>query len=85
MSAFDFLKVNLGTNGGNPNLVEIMPRLLLTGDDKQTYRYMFFVRTRFFEGDIRIAGEKFHAQLGNDYAISPSFDFPGTALVLSGE
>jgi hypothetical protein len=83
VAAFDFLKVNLGTNGGSPNLVEIMPRLLLTGDEKETYRYMFFVRTRFFEGDIRIAGEKFHAQLGNDYVISPSFDFPSTALVLS--
>jgi hypothetical protein len=83
-ATFDFLKVNLGTNGGRPNLVEIMPRLLLTGDEKQTYRFMFFVRTRLFEGDIQIAGEKFHVQLGNDYLISPSLDFPGTALVLSG-
>ena len=85
VAAFDFLKVNLGTNGGNPNPVEIMPRLLLTGDDKQTYRFMFFVRTHLYEGDIRIAGKKFHAQLGNDHVISPSFDFPGAALVLSGE
>jgi hypothetical protein len=83
VAAFDFLKVNLGTNSGSPDLVEIMPRLLLTGDDKETYRYLFFVRTRLFEGDIRIAGEKFHAQLGDDHVISPSPDFPGTALVLS--
>jgi hypothetical protein len=83
VAAFDFLKVNLGTNGGNPDLVEIMPRLLLTGNDTQTYRYLFFVRTHLFEGDIRIAGEKFHAVLGDDYAVSPSFNFPGTALVLS--
>jgi hypothetical protein len=83
LAAFDFLKVNLGTTGGNPDLVEIMPRLLLTGDDTQTYRYLFFVRTHLFEGDIRIAGEKFHAQLGNDRAISPSLDYPSTALVLS--
>jgi hypothetical protein len=82
-AAFDFLKVNLGANDGSSNTVEIMPRLLLTGDDKETYRYMFFVRTRLFEGDIRIAGEKFHAQLGHDYAILPGFDSPGTALVLS--
>ena len=33
-AAFDFLKVNLGANDGSSNLVEIMPRLLLTGDDK---------------------------------------------------
>lgn len=83
--AFDFLKLNLGPNGGSPAPVEIMPRLLLTGDDKETYRFMFFVRTHFYEGDIKVADEKFHAQLGNDYAISPGFDFPGTALVLSGE
>jgi hypothetical protein len=84
VAAFDFLKVNLGTNGGSPNLVEIMPRLLITGDDKETYRYLFFVRTRLFEGDIRIAGKKFRAQLGNDHVIAPDFNFPGTALVLSG-
>jgi hypothetical protein len=83
-AAFDFLKVNLGANDGSSNVVEIMPRLFVTGDDKATYRYMCFVRTHLFEGDIRIGGEKFHAQLGNDYAISPSLDSPGTALVLSG-
>jgi hypothetical protein len=82
-AAFDFLKVNLGANDGNPNLVEIMPRLLLAGSDKATFRYMFFVRTHIFEGDIQIGSEKFHAQLGNDYTITPSLDAPGTALVLS--
>ncbi|MGO8698163.1 MAG: hypothetical protein ACLQVY_10650 [Limisphaerales bacterium] len=60
-----------------------MPRLLITGDDKEIYRYMFFVRTRLFEGDIRIAGERFQAHLGNDYAISGDFNCPSTALVLS--
>jgi hypothetical protein len=83
LAAFDFLRLNLGTNGGSPNLVEIMPRLLLTGDVTNTYRFMFFVRTHFFEGDIKVAGEKFHAQLGNDYAVS-DFNSPGTALALSG-
>ena len=73
---FDFLKVDLGTNGGAPELVEIMPRLLLTGNETQTYRYLFFVRTQLFEGDIRIAGEKFNALLGNDYIVSPSLIFP---------
>jgi hypothetical protein len=81
-AAFDFLKVNFGANAGSSNLVEIMPRLFLTGDEKETYRYMCFVRTHLFEGDIWIGGEKYHAQLGNDYAIAPSLDSPGTALVL---
>ena len=57
-----------------------MPRLLLTGNEKETYRFMFFVRTEFYEGDIRIAGRKYHAQLGDDYAISADLNFPGTAL-----
>jgi hypothetical protein len=85
IAAFDFLKVNLAASDASPNLVELMPRLLLTGDDKETYRYLFFVRTRLFEGDIRIGGEKFHALLGNDHAITPGFDSPLTALVLSQE
>jgi hypothetical protein len=83
VAAFDFLKVNLGANGGGPNLVEIMPRLLLTGNETNTYRFMFFVRTHFFESNIKIAGKKFHAQLGNDYAIS-DFNSPGAALALNG-
>lgn len=82
VAAFDFLKVNLGANGGGPNPVEIMPRLLLTGNETNTYRFMFFVRTHFFEGNIKIAGKKFHAQLGNDYAIS-DFNSPGAALALN--
>jgi hypothetical protein len=83
--AFDFLKVNLASNDANPNLVELMPRLLVTRGEQETYCYLFFVRTRLFEGDIRIGGEKFHAQLGNDYAITPDFDSPSTALVLTQE
>jgi len=83
VAAFDFLKLNPGTNSSGTASVEVMPRLLLTGDDKQTYRFMFFVRTHFYEGDIRIAGRKFHALLGNDYAISSDLNFPGTALILS--
>jgi hypothetical protein len=84
-AAFDFLKVNLAANDASPNLVELMPRLTITGDDKETYRYLFFVRTRLFTGDLRIAGQKFQAQLGNDYVITPGLDFPETALVLSQE
>jgi hypothetical protein len=82
-AAFDFLKVNLNTNNGSSNFVDLMPRLLVTGYAKETYCYMFFVRTRLYAGDIQIASKKFHAQLGNDYAIYPGFDSPGTALVLT--
>jgi hypothetical protein len=82
VAAFDFIRVNLSTNSGSSDLVEIMPRLVLTRDEKQTYRYMFFVRTHFFQGDIKVGTQKFKAYLGNDYAISPDLNSPGTALEL---
>ena len=82
VASFDFLKVSLGTNGSSAGLVEIMPRLVITGDEKQTYQFMCFVRTHFYEGDIKVAGEKFHARLGNDYVIG-DLNFPGATLVLS--
>ena len=80
-ASYDFLKLNLATSD-NAKPVEVMPRLLLTGDETNTYRFMFFVRTHFFEGDIKVAGEKFHAQLGNDYVIS-DLNSPSAALILS--
>ena len=36
-AAFDFLKVNLAADGSTPDFVELMPRLLVTAYDKQTY------------------------------------------------
>ena len=84
VTAFDFLRLDLGANGTNTGTVEIMPRLLLTGDDQRTYEYMFFVRTRLFEGDIRMGGRKFKATLGNDFMITSALNDPGAALVLNG-
>ena len=84
VAVFDFLRLNLNTNSTPTSLVEIMPRLLLTGDATNTYRFMFFVRTHFFEGRIKVAGERLDAQLANDYVIS-RFDFPTSALLLQGE
>ena len=83
-ASFDFLKLNLGTND-NAKPVEVMPRLLLTGDETNTYRFMFFVRTRMFEGNIKIAGQKFKALLGNDYSVTADLNSPGAALELSGK
>lgn len=84
VTCFDFLDLDLATNKGSAQRLEVMPRLLLTGDETSTYRFLFFVRTHLFEGDIEIAGEKFHAVLGNDYAVAPDLNSPGTALKLSG-
>jgi hypothetical protein len=82
VACFGFLKLGAAANSGGA--VEVMPRLLLTGSEANTYRYLFFVRTHFFEGDIKIAGEKFHACLGDDYVVAPDLNSPGTALQLSG-
>lgn len=84
VTCFDFLSLDLADDGGGIGPVEVMPRLLLTGNDQQTYRFMFFVRTHLFEGDLKIAGQKFKASLGNDYAITPDLNSPATALDLIG-
>ena len=83
VSTFDFLKLNLSTDDSRQMLVEVMPRLLLVGDKKETYPFMFFVRTHLFEGDLKIGGEEFKASLGNDHFIYPSLDSPQTALKLT--
>jgi hypothetical protein len=84
VAAFDFLRVNLGTNDSAQPL-EVMPRLMLTGDETNTYRYLFFVRTRMFEGNIRMAGHKFKALLGNDYVVTADLNSPDAALELNGK
>ncbi len=84
VTCFDFLNLDLATNGDSAGFVEVMPRLLLTGNNRQTYRYMFFVRTHLFEGDIKIAGQKFKAALGNDYTITADLNSPATTLDLNG-
>ena len=84
VACFDFLKLGADTNSGGAGRVEVMPRLLLTGNEKQTYRFMFFVRTHLFAGHIKVAGQKFKATLGNDYVVTPDLNFPDTALELHG-
>jgi hypothetical protein len=81
---FDFLNLALAAPAGAANRVEVMPRLLLTGDEQHTYQFMFFVRTHLFEGDIKIGGQRIAVTLGNDYVITSDFNSPGTALRLSG-
>jgi len=80
---FDFIKVHQGTEAAGTAPVEIMPRLILAGQDAKVYKHMTFVRTEVFEGDIQVAGERLKARLGNDFAITLGFDSPLTALVLS--
>ncbi len=82
VTCFDFLNLDAPASGAGAARVQVMPRLLLTGDDTSTYRFLFFVRTHFYEGDIKIAGENFHACLGDDYVLAPDLNAAGTALKL---
>jgi hypothetical protein len=84
LACFDFLNLDFGGTGAGSGRVEVMPRLLITGNETNSYRYLFFVRTHLFEGDIKFGGEKFHAVLGDDYAVVPDLNAPGTALGLTG-
>jgi len=84
VGCFDFLNLDLATNRSGAGRVEVMPRLLLTGNEKETYRFLFFVRTSLFEGDLKIAGQKFKAALGNDYVITPDLNSPAATLQLTG-
>lgn len=82
---FELLNINPGADASGTPPVEIMPRLILAGRDPKIYKWMTFLRTRLFEGNIQVDGERFKARLGNDYAITLGLDSPGAALVLSPE
>ncbi len=78
----EFLDVefDFGSVGTRP--VQLMPRFLITEYDSKQYNQMSFVRTRLYEGEIKVGGEEFKARLGNDHFVSGRLDGPNTALVL---
>ncbi len=80
---FGLLKVpfDMGDAGRRP--VEIRPSLVVSERDGEERKGMRFVRTRYYEGDIRIGSQPFKARLGNDYFISGRLDAPVVALVLN--
>ena len=80
---FDLLTLRQGEDASNAPPVEMIPRLVLAGREPKIYKWMNFVRTKVFEGTVRIGGERFQARLGNDYAITFGLDSPIAALVLS--
>ena len=79
---FDFVSLDFsfGPKGTRP--VELMPRLYISKYGDETYPQVSFVRTRVYQGDIRVGGKPFHATLGNDRIILGRLDQPGTALLL---
>ena len=82
---FDPLSINLdfGPAGNRP--VQIMPRLMVSVYDKEESKQVTFIRTRLYEGDIKLGGELYEARLGNDFFIRGRLDQPGTALMLSSK
>jgi len=79
---FDFLSVPFAFGPDSIRPVELMPRLTISAYGKEEYRQVTFVRTRLYEGDIKVADKPFRALLGNDYAVLGPLDSPDTALVL---
>ena len=80
---FDPLNIDFdfGPAGNRP--VQIMPRLLVSVSGKEEYKQVTFVRTRIYEGEIKLGGDRYQARLGNDYLIRGRLDHPGTALILN--
>ena len=82
---FDPLSINFDFGPAGTRPVQIMPRLTVSVYDKEEYKQVTFVRTRLYEGDIKLGGELYQARLGNDYFIRGRLDQPGTALLLSSK
>ena len=80
---FDLLSINFDFGPAGAQPVQIMPRLTVTLYDKEEYKQVTFVRTRLYEGEIKLGGERYQARLGDDYLIRGRLDQPGTALVLT--
>jgi len=82
---FDLLTIPFDFGPAGARLVQIMPRLTISAYEKEEYQQVTFVRTRLYEGDIKLGGEAYKAQLGNDYLIRGRLDLSGTALLLSSK
>jgi hypothetical protein len=80
---FDFLSVEFDFGPAGTRPVQLMPRLTILASGQQEYKQMTFVRTRLYEGNIKLGSKEFRARLGNDYSILGRLDVPGTTLVLT--
>ena len=80
---FDLLSIDFDFGPAGTRPVQIMPRLTVSVYDQEESKQVTFVRTRLYAGDIKLGGESYRAQLGNDHIIRGRLDLPGTALVLT--
>jgi hypothetical protein len=79
---FDYLSIDFDCGAAGLRTVQIMPRLLCCTYEKEEYNQVLFVRTRMYEGTVKLGSRDFGVRLGNTYLISGRLDEPGTTLEL---
>jgi hypothetical protein len=79
---FEYLTIDFDCGPAGTRAVQIMPRLACCKYESDEYNVISFVRTRLFEGNIKIGSREFGARLGNTYFISGRLDNPETTLEL---
>jgi hypothetical protein len=80
---FEPLLVSFDWGAAGTHKVQLIPRLTISVYEKEEYKQISFIRSRAYEGQIKVAGEAYDVLLGNDYFISGRLDHPGAALVLT--
>jgi len=80
---FNYLAVPFDEGDAGKRSVEIMPRLLRTVYEQETYNQVSFVRTHLYSGSIKIGPREYGARLGNKYLVNGRLDLPTTSLVLT--
>ena len=61
---FDLLSINFDFGPAGTRPVQIMPRLMVSVYDKEEYKQVTFVRTRLYEGEIKLGGERIPGAAG---------------------
>ena len=79
---FDCLEVRLDSDSADTQPVQLAPRLVVVERKGEEYERMSFLRTRLYEGNLKVGRQKFKARLGNDHLITGRLDAPDTALIL---
>jgi hypothetical protein len=79
---YGLLRISFEMGAAGQRLVEIQPRLVVSEYEGKLYNRVSFVRTRYYEGDIKIGSKEFAVTLGSDFSISGRMDVSSTALIL---
>ncbi len=80
---FECLKVDFDCGAAGKRAVELLPLMISSVYREQEHKLLRFTRMHLYEGEITVAGERFTAQLGNNYTVYGRLDVPGTLLKLT--